>query len=938
MGADWVLMERGVEVGVLASAVAEVARGNGGAVLVEGPAGVGKSRLVSETQAMATEAGALVLSARGLVLERDFPFGVVRQLFESLLARAGAAEEQALWAGPASQARGIFQQIDPGADSTGDFAVMHALFWLTLNACHERPLVLTVDDVHWCDVPSLRFLCFLLLRVPDVNVLVVMGLRTGEPAADEALVQLVVGSEAVRVLRPRLLSAQAVDVLLRQAFPRQKVEAAFVTACHQATRGNPLLVRELARLLAAESLAPTAVNAPRSEAIGSRAVGRLVKLQLRRLPASCGAAARALAILGGRADLSTIAALSPSDLAVTVQACGLLERAGIVRADQPGGLQMEFAHPLMQAAVYDSLALAERVTFHQRAAQWLVDTGAEPERVAAHLLRLPAVNDRQTIEVLRAAAVAAAARGTPDSAHTYLRRCLLESLPDEERLDVLIEAGRAALLVDTPAAADHYGQAHSTLLAWPDTNAVRQAEIAVEYASTLLYTGRIDECKGVITQAIDRRPIHEQDLRRRLQAWLVIIAFNFPGHDEIRPGVADLRQLPPDSSMGGRMLECALAIQQAYACDRAAVPRARRGLSEGPMFEIVGNFTNCAWWTLIHAEADDIIELINTFSDQMHQRGDLATLGAIHHMRGTVWLQRGQLGESHADLQEGLRLLDMSGTTTAMAVVVPPVAESLMEQGRLQEAAAVLDKYDPVARSGPYMLAARAQLLFLQGEYDGALQVALTSKARGEEVGLLNPAMLSWRTWAALSLHALNRPEQAQAIVAEDLRLSRKWGAQRSLGRALRTAGLVAGDEHGLHLLQQAVELLTDSPARLEYAKALAGYGTALHHHGARAQARETLRQAFEIATRCGAAPLAERSHAELTAAGGRLRHTMPTGPQALTPSEHRIAELAATGLTNREIAQRLYITPKTVEIHLSAAYRKLAIGRRAQLAKALFS
>ncbi|MFF3404430.1 LuxR C-terminal-related transcriptional regulator [Streptomyces sp. NPDC002659] len=192
---------------------------------------------------------------------------------------------------------------------------------------------------------------------------------------------------------------------------------------------------------------------------------------------------------------------------------------------------------------------------------------------------------------------------------------------------------------------------------------------------------------------------------------------------------------------------------------------------------------------------------------------------------------------------------------------------------------------------------------------------------------------MSWRTWAVLALHRLNRTQEARAIAEEDLRLAHQWGAPRALGRAQRVAGLLRDDTtQQLSLLHQAITTLQHSTARLEQANALADYGAALRLTGHRIDARPPLRQALDLAARCSATPLADFALTELTAAGGRPRQTALTGPDALTPSERRIAELAATGATNRQIAQDLYVTPKTVEVHLSAAYRKLGITTRTQL------
>jgi DNA-binding CsgD family transcriptional regulator len=205
-----------------------------------------------------------------------------------------------------------------------------------------------------------------------------------------------------------------------------------------------------------------------------------------------------------------------------------------------------------------------------------------------------------------------------------------------------------------------------------------------------------------------------------------------------------------------------------------------------------------------------------------------------------------------------------------------------------------------------------------------------------EEVGSWNPAFIAWRSPAALALLQLGRGDEGGPLVEEELELARTWGAPRALGAALRAAGLIEGGERGLALLEEAVEVLSESPAKLEHAKARTELGAALRRANRRSEAREQLRQGLELATICGAVSLAERAETELLATGARPRRIALSGVESLTPSERRVAEMAAEGPTNREIAQALFVTQRTVEVHLTSIYRKLAISSRSQLAAAL--
>jgi DNA-binding CsgD family transcriptional regulator len=267
------------------------------------------------------------------------------------------------------------------------------------------------------------------------------------------------------------------------------------------------------------------------------------------------------------------------------------------------------------------------------------------------------------------------------------------------------------------------------------------------------------------------------------------------------------------------------------------------------------------------------------------------------------------------------------------------LADALLEQGNLEEAAVALARVD-VDDSDSSLLHAfqltSARLRLLTGDLPGGLKATGDAGRRYEEVGGHNPALMPWRSNAALALLELGERGEARRLAGEELELARAWGAPRALGAALRAVGLTAGGSKGLVKLEEAVAVLNESPAKLEHAKARTELGAALRRANRRSQAREHLSRGLELATICGATSLAARAETELLASGARPRRISLSGVESLTPSERRVAEMAAEGPTNREIAQALFVTPKTVEVHLSNAYRKLRISSRSQLAAAL--
>lgn len=231
---------------------------------------------------------------------------------------------------------------------------------------------------------------------------------------------------------------------------------------------------------------------------------------------------------------------------------------------------------------------------------------------------------------------------------------------------------------------------------------------------------------------------------------------------------------------------------------------------------------------------------------------------------------------------------------------------------------------------------ARGCLHAARGDHETAAADLLSLGADAGRWGIVNPAAIGWRSAAAVSRSALGDRDAARALAEEETELARRWGAAREIGVALRAAGLVTGGDEGIELLGQAVNVLRGSSARLELARALGDLGSARRRAGNRAAARDLLRESLDLGYALGGHAVAARAREELVAAGGRPRRNASRGRDALTPSELRVAELAAGGRTNRQIAQALFVTQRTVENHLTSAYAKLGITARPELAAVL--
>ncbi|MGH3916868.1 MAG: helix-turn-helix transcriptional regulator [Pseudonocardiaceae bacterium] len=938
------LLERERELQVLEALIVRACQGAGRLVTMEGAAGIGKTRLLAAARGQAQEAGMRVLAARGSELEQQFAYGVVRQLFEPVLAKVDKAELEELFSGAAAQAAVLFEQVH-AMQTAGDisFALLHGLFWLTANLAQD-PLLLVVDDLHWADAPSLRFLAYLMPRLEGLPLLVAVGLRPAEPTADQHLLTQITTDSLATTLRPAPLSEGASAQLVRTVLAG-RAEDAFCLACHTATGGNPLLLRELADTAAAEGLGATGAGALHLYEIGSQAVKRRVALRLARLGTPAMALCGALAILGEGANLTHAAILAGLEPTEALQTARQLRDIEILQQHSPpppegsGVGTVSFVHPLVRAAVYEGLTETARLDGHARAARLLAESGAAPERLAAHLLLVPPADDSFVVTTLRRAADQAFARGSPDSAVSYLERCLLEPPPETERAELLFQLGTAAQLLDAAKSADYLAAAMAA-----DKNPASRAVIAEMLGLTLFMAGRGNEAGQVLAQAVQGLRAEHSDLHQRLHALLIHTALLDPARRRAgAESVSTLRRATSDASLGSRMLDVTIAFHDLLTgmSSEEAVALARRGLGDGSLIEQANPLSVFGCFVLIAADLNEVIPLLDTWIAVAHRRGSVFALAPAKCFRGAAWLSRGALAEAEENLRDALWATTATSQDVGVPIVAAYLADALMEQGSLDEAETVLtvasQSHQPLPRTGywAWLLGSRARLLTLQGRMQEGLQTWLACGRSFAAHGGQNPAILPWRSGAALALHHLGRWEETRELVAEEITLARRWGAPTALGRALRVAGLVHSDQDGLALLHEATEVLASSPARLEYAKALIDLGAALRRSGRRNESRRQLRQGVELAHICGATPLVEHGWTELRASGARPRHVAPSGPGALTPSERRVAELAAAGHSNRDIAQALFITTNTVEVHLTRTYRKLGINGRANLTAA---
>ena len=302
----------------------------------------------------------------------------------------------------------------------------------------------------------------------------------------------------------------------------------------------------------------------------------------------------------------------------------------------------------------------------------------------------------------------------------------------------------------------------------------------------------------------------------------------------------------------------------------------------------------------------------------------------------------GDLGGAEADAVAALALLPADDP------VIRPTAVSALidvhiEHGALDQAATVArDAWPtgelPVSLSISQALASRGRLALRLGDPSTALSDLEEAGRRAHALAYLNPCALMWRSYAALAAARLGERDRARALVEEELEIARRFGAPEPIGEALRVRALLAPSADMVELAREAEEVLSGSDLRLAHARSLIDVGAALRRGGHRRDAREPLREGLDLANRCGSLIETDRAMDELRAAGARPRRPARRGVDSLSAQERRVAAMATDGLSNREIAEALFLTRRTVEMHLTGVYRKLDVAGRADLPAALGS
>ncbi|KDN19429.1 helix-turn-helix transcriptional regulator [Amycolatopsis rifamycinica] len=911
------------ELGRLTGLFPVVLGGAAASAVVAGEFGMGKSAILRTAAALAADAGFTVATATGSRLESHLAGGLVRQL-------ADALEE------PGAPPRPPVAEL---CGTAGESEALDLFFRIVRDATDRGPLFLGIDNIHLADAWSMRCLAYLRNRVLDRPVLLVLTSVVGYPQHREVALLDMVGSTPVTITLNGLGDAAAAEVL-------GLAPGELASACREATGGNPVLL---------QAMRPRLLPGADPHELGSSLIGQVLTTRVQEFP-HAPAILHAAAILGEDAGFDLLARLAGVDELDALQAIDTMVRLHVLSNSEQPALTYSF----VRNSLLKDMPQTTRAVNHSRAAKLLTEAGAPPERVAAHLLEATSIRIPWAVDVLRLSARDAVFSGRPELAARHLRRALEERLTSGRRMAVLLQLAHAEFQFDPPGAAKRVREAVDTvgnretaayiatamLLSLCGGQDARLGISAAGQIAARLDAGGPDAvwpllCMTYLAEAGSRLgpPPEFRDFEEQ---WAPLTD---PAAQRSRSALLALDAVRSGESAQEAVGHFADALSQAGVPARAggSATRSPRGVSgdDGELFEQHYFFTLA---TAVLSDEPAHIDRLCRVLDVEREPWDVhVPHGALPTLARGIALQAGgDLQRASVHFESLLRRFDERGATTTCPVGVlcaAKLVECWVDLGRFEAATSLLDRMDFVASQGlfthTYLLYARGRLRVATGYTRFGFEDLLSCGRRLAHHGMRFPGFVPWRAHAARAALALGQTDDAARLAEEDITAAARWGAARPLGTALTTMGLVREDDEAERALQKAITTLRSSPSRLQLATALTELGTLQARHGQSEKAIETLRQAVELSEQCGARPLARRAAEELRSARRALTPAKDN-EHGLTRQENRIAVMAAQGLTNREIATALHLTRRTVELHLSGAYRKLGIPGRAELGGAL--
>ncbi|AZM56991.1 hypothetical protein DMA15_34145 [Streptomyces sp. WAC 01529] len=956
------LVERGDEFSIMESMLDSCAVGHGGVLLVSGPVASGKTALLRAFGDRATAAGALYLQATASEAESDLPLGVMGQL----LLGAG------LLGADSRRAARLFGLVADAAQPRGqgelpDVAMneIPELCGIVLGKARESTVVLGIDDVHHADRQSLECLLYLARRLDVSRILVVLGENSGFLAGNTRLRIDLLRLSGCRNIRLRPLQRQGVAEMISGCGEPGWRTRKLVTQLHQMGGGSPLLTRALIEDHRASGAADgpgtaDATRGPGADLVPGEAFVQAVATALYRSDLATRRTAWALAVAGPDVSLAELVEVLGGSRESLHRSLRALNGAGLLDAGW-------FRHDAGRAAVLRSMDPADRSRLEARFAQVLHDHGAAATVVVRHLMAAGTVDAPWALRTLIEAAERALADDEVDLALACLRVARDSRTDARQALGIRAALTRAAWRVNPSSVAQHLPELFTAAL--DGRLGTRDAD---ELVGHLLWFGQVKRALDVLRAAEQHgtEPFgqpgpgtpHRHDCPRRwmtyaypgLPASARACLGDDPQHEtpeHAAPEHAPCRARSPHQRAatlmkavldGARGTQGTRGARRVAGTDEEVVVRAEQILQSTRLDDSTLTALLTALNSLLLADRlDTAAYWCETLRKEAAERRAPMWQALLVSAKARIELRTGALAAADESARSALTLVPADGWGVAVA---SPLATSVFTRtamGRLDEAAAQLSVPvpDPAFQTpdGLLYLRARGHYYLAAGRPYAALDDFLTCGDLMTRWEFDLPALVPWRTDAAEAHRALGDTGRARALAEEQLALvGRRSGWARAASLRVLASTLSAG--HRPPLLGEAIEILRDRGHRLELAGATDELARAQRELGKSGQARALARKAQRLAEECGmpvppARPADARGPhpAEQPWSSGSRRH-----PDELSNAELRVATLAVRGHTNRQIADKLCITISTVEQHLTRAYRKLDVQRRADLAAKL--
>lgn len=788
-----------------------------------------------------------------------------------------------------------------------------------------RPAVLVLDDFHHCDDASVRVLAHQAHRGAELPLLLVVAQR---PADLPVWPPLALSPGDVATID--LAELDEADVAGWAAARWQVApEPGFAAALAGLTGGNPALLAEVCGMLRTEGFDPDSRGAARARVLAPPARARLVERVFAGRPEHVRRVAEAAAVFG-RPDVELAAMLGGVPEPLVVDAIRVLAAEHQLTADG-----REFASPAVRDAVLAGVPERRLAPLRLTAARLLNDRGRSAEDVGEHLIGRRLLPERWMRDVLAEAARTAERAGRAGDAARYLGVLVAESPQD---MPVRIEYARLVGVRDPLAA---YATLAGTAELAADPRS--RARISLQLAKAALTAREPAEATRLLTTALDQldaEPAAETDrgLRTELEAALLLVAFEQPGTLGVLGGrLAGMSglggQTPPET---GVLALASLAHMVAGTHRELAVSCARRAL-ERPAPAVRWSCSLAAYVLYVADEVDEAVRASVDLAPDP-QRDD-AGWPEVMALTAHSWLTcgAGDLARALSDATAAVRIAEREDRPELATAPLVSQTLILLQQGDVGGAAQAMARAeaegpDRVVLRFPHHLLARARLCELDGDLEGALGHLRRCGEWLREEGAGNPLFVPWWLDGARVLVRLGRRAEALELVEHGEELARRWETTSARGLALLGRGITAEGGAAVDGLVVAAEVLGGTSASWYLTEAETLLGQALLRAGDHPGARRHYRAAVDLSVRSGFWGRAEEARAGVTAAGGRNYPVTGNVTDVLTVGERRVGELAATGATNRDIADTLLLALRTVEIHLTSVYRKLGVVGRAQL------